>query len=331
MLNDRHDIARTSRRRWAPRALACLATLALSACASAPRHETAHPLLDAAHKLFYVHTDRNERTQGDILASLTLLGGMSQRYAATDSDCHETECRQAFSDALGELGTEYARLGLERLALRYYELALANAPDSANNHVNLAIAQLALRRDTVALESIRRALDIGKDDPGTQRTAASIFLLLDRPQEAITHADACARQSPPPRMAQYCALTAMTAGLRGGTDSQVAPLIGGDTWPAPLLDYMRGRIDEAVLAGVIAHASDPAVRREGLSESLYYVGEAQLARGHRELALRYFRANLEMKVEDSWGTTGSRRRLIDLGGSDDPPTESPPVQHVPIG
>jgi len=308
-----------------------MAALALAGCAVAPSIDATRPLLRDTEHRFYVYSDRNERTQGDILASLVLLGGLSQRYGNSDSDCHGTECRKAFSDAFGELGAEYARLGLDRLSLRYYELALANTPESADKHVDLAIAQLSLGRDEAAIASLGKAIGIAKGDADTERAAAGILLLLDRPQEAIGHAEACIRQSPPPRAAQYCALTAMAAKLRGGSDSLVAPLVGGDAWPAPLLDYLRGNIDEESLAKVIASTADPALRREGLSEALYYVGEAELARGHRDLALRYFRANLVMKVEGYWETTASRRRIIQLGGGDDPPEDSPPPSHIPIG
>lgn len=331
MPTDRLDAIEMPRQGGSRWCWAGIAALVLAGCASAPRSDSSRPLLRASENLFYVHTDRNERSQGDILASLTLLGGLSQRYAASDPNCREAECRKAFSDALGELGTEYARLGLDRVSLRYYELALANVPDSAFNHVNLAIAQLALGRDEAALESIGRALELGKDDATTESAAARILLMLDRRQAAIEHADACIRKSSQPRMAQYCALTAMLAKLRGGTDRTVAPLVGGEAaWPAPLLDYLRGKISESVLTTVVMRTSDPAARREGLSEALYYVGEAELARGHRDLALRYFRANLKMKIEASWGTTASRRYIREFGSSDDPRETEPPPSHIPI-
>jgi len=330
MSTDRHDATALPRQRRLLRSWICVAALALAGCASTPRGDASPPLLQAAENLFYVNSDRNERTQGDILASFVLLGGLSQRYGASSGDCRETECRQAFSDALHELGAAYGRLGLDRIALRYYELALANLPDSTGNRVDLAIAQLALGRDEAALASIGEALKLAPDDDDVERAAAGILLLLDRPQDAIGHAENCIRRTQLPRAAQYCALTATVARLRGGSDSMVAPLVGGETWPMPLLDYLRGKIDAATLARIIAHASDPVLRREALSEALYYVGEAELARGHRELALRYFRANLAMKVEGYWETMASRRRVLQFGGSDDPPANDTPPSHIPI-
>lgn len=300
-------------------------------CASAPspRMES-EPLLETASGLFYLDPSKRERSQTDVLGSFVLLGALTDKYDRSGG-CDSPECRRDFADALRTLGMAYSRLGLHRLSLRYFEMALANDADSARSHVDVAIEQLALGRDEAALESTAGALQHATDDAEIEHQAAGVYLLTDQPQEAVRHAEACLRYSPPSRLAQYYALTLALAKLRGGNDSLLLPLIEAEAWPGPLLLFVRGEIDEAMLARLIALAADPADRRERLGEALYYAGEVALARGEPERALRYFRANQGMKAEGDWETMSSRRRILQLHGNSDEAEPEVPASHVPLG
>lgn len=310
--------------------LACMLAL-LGGCASAPgTRAPASPLLDAASGLFYLDPSKRERSQTDVLGSFVLLGALTDKYDRSGG-CDSLPCKRDFADALRTLGMAYSRLGLHRLSLRYYEMALANDPDAAQSHIDVAVEQLALGRDDAGLESTVAALQRAAGDAGIEHQAASVYLLTDRPQEAVPHAEACLRLAPPAQLAQYCAIALALAKLRGASDSLLLPLIEAKGWPGPLLLFVRGEIDEAMLARLIALTADPSERRERLSEALYYAGETALARGHTELALRYFRANQSMKAEGYWETMASRRRIVQLHGNSDEPEPEVPVNHVPLG
>lgn len=326
--NDRHAGSARGRRRSF--VLACVLA-GLCSCASVPGpRPAASPLLDAASGLFYLDPSKRERSQADVLGSFVLLGALTDKYDRSGG-CDSPECKRDFADALRTLGLAYSRLGLHRLSLRYYELALANDDRAARSHADVALEQLALGRDDAALESIANALQRAADDPEIEHQAAGVYLLTDQPQETVRHAEACIRQSPPSRLAQYCALTLALAKLRGGSDSLLLPLIEAEAWPGPLLLFVRGEIDEAMLARLIALAADPADRRERLAEALYYAGEAAFARGQPELALRHFRANQAMKAEDYWETMSSRRRILQLHGNSDEAEPEVPAGHIPLG
>lgn len=303
----------------------------LGGCASAPAPRApATPLLDATTGLFYLDPSKRERSQADVLGSFVLLGALTDKYDRSGG-CDSPSCKRDFADALRTLGMAYSRLGLHRLSLRYYEMALANDPDAAQSHIDVAVEQLALGRDDAGLASTVAALQRATDDAGIEHQAASVYLLTDRPQDAVPHADACLRLAPPAQLAQYCATALALAKLRGASDSLLLPLIEAKGWPGPLLLFVRGEIDEAMLARLIALTADPSERRERLSEALYYAGETALARGHTELALRYFRANQSMKAEGYWETMASRRRIVQLHGNSDEPEPEVPVNHVPLG
>lgn len=312
-------------------ALACALAFLTSGCATAPAaRPQASPLLEAASGLFYLDPSKRERSQTDVLGSFVLLGALTDKYDRSGG-CQSPECKRDFADALRTLGLAYSRLGLHRLSLRYYEMALANDADSAQSHADVAAEQLALGRDDAALESTAGALQRASDDAEIEHQAANVYLLTDRPQDAVRHAEACLRLTARSRLAQYCATTLAVAKLRGGSDSLLLPLIEAKGWPGPLLLFVRGEIDEAALTRLIALATDPADRRERLSEALYYAGEVAFARNRPELALRYFRANQAMKAEGYWETMAARRRIVQLHGNSDEPEPEVPVNHVPLG
>jgi len=315
---------------WLQWALVTAAVCLLCSCATAPRTKTeSGPLLEAAAGLFYLDPSKRERSQADVLGSFVMLGALSEKYDR--AGCEKPECKHDFADILRTLGMAYSRLGLHRLSLRYYELALANDGGSAQSHADVAIEQLALGRDEASLASLARALELDKRSADIEQQAAGIYLLTDHAQDAVRHAEACLRLDPPPRRAQYCAIGLALAKLRGASDSLLLPLIEPNAWPGPLLLFARGEIDEATLARMIALAQDPADRRERLAEALYYAGEVALARGQPERALRYFRTNQTMKAEGYWETMASRRRILQLHGNADEPEPEIPVSHIPIG
>jgi tetratricopeptide (TPR) repeat protein len=311
--------------------LAALLAALLGGCAAAPGPRAdGGPLLDAVAGRFYLDPSRRERSQADVLGSFVMLGALSQRYGDA-GECTEARCRRDFADTLRTLGMAYSRLGLNRLSLRYFELALANEPDVAQNHADVAVEQLALGRDEAALASIAQALERAKDDADVEQQAAGIYLLARRPQDALGHAERCIRLNPAPRLAQYCALVLALARLNGATDSLLLPLAEASDWPGPLLRFVRGEIGEAELVRLIDADADPIERRERLAEALYYAGETALARGRPELALRHFRANQMLKAEGYWETMASRRRIVELHGNADEPEPETPPSHVPIG
>lgn len=307
-------------------ASAIAATWLLCSCVAAPVKPASAPLLEAASAVFYLDSSRGERSQADVLGSFALLGALNDKYGDANP-CTQTACKRDYAEALATLGQAYSRLGLHRLSLRYYELAAAS---DASYRTEVAAEQLMLGRDEAALASIAQALGESAGGPGSEYQAARIYLLTGQPQEAIRHAERCLQSKPAEDKAQYCAIQLVLAKQRGGTDSMLLPLIEAKAWPGPLLAYVRGDLDQTMLARLIALSLEPPVQRERLSEALYYAGEVALARGSNDLALRYFRANQAMKVEGYWETMAARRRILQLRGNSDPPEPEVPASHVPL-
>jgi lipoprotein NlpI len=70
-----------------------------------------------------------------------------------------------------------------------------------------------------------------------------------------------------------------------------------EDWPKPLLLYLQDQYTEQELVVAIREGEDQDVGiDERLCEALYYVGEAHLARGQRDLARNYFAAMVNIRV-----------------------------------
>lgn len=259
-----------------------------------------------------------------------MLGAYAGRSDDT-APCDGSACDEDRIETLRELALAYSRLGLHRISLAVYQAVLAQRPDEATSYEDLAAEQMFLGRDEDAARNYDRALELSRESNAQTLSFAATFSLLTGDLVlARKRYESCVLLGKPAREIQYCAIGLAIVKARGGDDSLLLAVTPASSWPGPLLAHLRGEIDEAALAKLIAGAQNDT-QRERLSEALYHVGELHLAQGRRALALRCFRANQALRVEAFFETEAAARRIRQLGGNDDLPPESIPIQHVPVG
>lgn len=288
------------------------------------------PLLNLAESHYYLHPSTATRLEAEVLAGQAMLVGMSSQ-ADDDGKCSTDACKTHLVGILRDLGEAYAQLGLHALSLRYFQSALSFDESDAKSNLDIGTELMELGRDGDAKASFAKAVSLSESkDADIELDAGNFHLITNQPDEARAYFETCIKLDPSEKIAQYCAIGLALSKLRDGSDSLIAA-VPAEAWPGPLLGYLQGKADEAVLTKALADGADDAEQRERLSEALYYVGEHHLQLGDKTAALRYFRANLNLKVQGMWETQFSARRIEQLHGNDDPRPSMLAPSHAPIG
>ncbi len=306
--------------------------LLLAACSTAgtrPPMPATSPLLAMAESRHYLEPLRRQRHEAAVLTAQAMLGAYAERGDA--GSCEGASCDGARIETLRELAVAYSQLGLHRMSFAVYQAVLSQRPDEATSYEDVAAEQMSLGRDEDAARNYGRAVELSRESDAPILESAAMFSLLTGDlARARERFESCVRLGKPARAVQYCAIGLAVVKTRGGNDSLLLAVTPASSWPGPLLAHLRGEIDEAALARLIASNEDD-MQREYLSEALYHIGENHLARGDQAQALRCFRANQALRVEAFFETEASARRIRQLGGADDPRPPPVPVQHVPVG
>ena len=286
-------------------------------------------LLSVAESRHYLRNSDDIRHQGALIAGLSMLDGVYVRYGENGT-CESSECKQHLIEVLRDVGVAYSELDLHLLSLNYYRAVLRYADDQAISHADVGGEYLMLGRYDEAGAAYAKALAVAEGKNGAvEQYAAAYYFVTDQIGKAREHFLACAQLPGDDKRIQYCAIGLALAKLRGEDDAP-APIAPTAEWPGPVLAYLRGDIDESALARNVEATQEPSMRRERLSEALYYAGELKLRRGDTAAALRYFRANVSLKVGGFLETLLSMRRIEQQRGSDDPPPHATAASHAPI-
>lgn len=299
----------------------------LGARPSAPEHA----LLAMAEAQHYLYPLGTLQHQEEVIAGMAMLSLLSHK-ADADGKCTSEACLKDRQDIYGETAMAYSRLGMKLLALRFFRAVESDAPDDPEGHYDVAAELESIHQPEAAEKEFARALELsGGKDKKIEEGAARFYLLNSQLDLARTHFEHCILLEKEADLSQYCAIGLALTKMHGGYDSMLLPMTAATTWPGPLLTFIRGKSDEAALAAEIAQTVNADSRRQHLCEALYYVGERQLQRGEPELALRYFRASVSMRVESFWETHAAMLRIEQLHGNDDVLPAPPRPSHVPIG
>lgn len=313
------------------RVLAVVALTLAGALVAHARPAAEHPLLAMAEAQHYLYPLGTLQHQEEVIAEMAMLSMLSRKTDA-DGKCSSEACMRDRRDIYGETALAYSRLGMKLLALRFFRALESDVPDDPEGPYDVAAELDSLHQPEAAAKELARALELsaGKDKK-IEEGAARFYLLNNQLDLARTHFEHCILLEKEADLSQYCAIGLALTRMHGGYDSLLLPITTAAAWPGPLLTFIRGKGDEAALTAEVAQADTADTRRQRLCEALYYVGEWRLQRGEQELALRYFRASVSMRVESYWETHAAMLRIEQLHGNDDVLPEAPRPSHVPIG
>ena len=310
--------------------LAACIGLFLAGCASLGPSAPPRPLLALGEQAFYLHPLRSNQSQIDVMLGLGALATLS-RDVDKDGRCKTDKCRENWQSTMADIGLAYSRLGLHLLAVNYFREALRNAADPSSAYSYIATELDGIGRVEAAQKEFDLALETYKDKNASfEEGLARFYLLTDRFDESRSRFEQCVLLGKPEDTVQYCAIGLALTKWSGGNDSMLLAITTAGDWPGPVLSFVRNQTDEKTLAEKISATGNAERRRERLCEALYYLGEWHLRHTDKELALRYFRASVQQRVESFWETSAAARRIEQLQGNSDPRPQPAPASHIPI-
>jgi lipoprotein NlpI len=281
-------------------AVAALLLLLLPRWVPAAAHD--HPLLELARER-EAAPDRIERGASDGSAVREARHALDQAQVPADADCAASIGAARFAELHGQLAAANAEAGDLAAAAEGYRHAHACRPHDANILAALAGVLFDARDLRGARAAISAALDIDPRSVSSNRVAANLDFVEEHWADAIARFRYVASSDPDRRQAGYGQLMYWLAQLRGGVSRpEFVARTPTESWPQPLLLYMRGEYSEAELvAPITAGDRDDNIipntsTDERLCEALFYVGEEYWARGQPEVARDYFAALVNLKV-----------------------------------
>lgn len=308
----------------------CVSLIA-AGCAGLTFAADSRPLLALGESTFYLHPQRTNQNQVDLMIGLAALATLS-RDLDKDGQCKTSVCRTNWQSTMADVALAYSNLGLHVLAVNYYREVLKNAADPASARHDVAVELDILGHPLLAQKEFDLALQSYKSKSiKFEEGLARYYLLNNNLEEARSRYEQCVLLGKPEETVQYCAIGLALTKWSGGNDSMLLGITTAGDWPGPILSFVRSQIDEKVLADRIRAVADPDRRRQRLCEALYYVGEWHLRRGDKDTALRYFKASASQRVESFWETAAAARRIEQLHGNSDPHPQPAPSSHIPIG
>jgi len=276
-----------------------LASPALAAAAAAVNE---HPLLELARERAAA-PDKIERGASDGSSVREARHALEQAHVPPDADCAAAIGAARFAALHMELAASNAEAGDLAAAAAGYRRAHACRPHDANILALLAGVLFDARDLRGTREAISASLDIDPRSVSSTRIAANLDFVEERWADAISRFRYVASSDDDRRQAGYGQLMYWLAQLRGGVAKpEFVTRTPTESWPQPLLLYMRGEYTEAELVGPITagdrddNINPNTSTDERLCEALFYVAEEYWARGQPDVARDYFAALVNIKV-----------------------------------
>jgi lipoprotein NlpI len=276
---------------------ACL--LLSGVCAAAPSE---FPLLDLAAELT---KERPADTRADTHTSNLRQArhALEQANPPGDAECSRSLGAATFADLHDDVARSLKAVGDYAGAAAAFRRALACRPRSARVSAALAEVLFDARDFSGARVAIHEALDVNPRAIYANRVAGNLDFVEERWADAVARFRYVAASDPDRNQAGYGQLMLWLAQWRAGVGKpEFVTRRAGEEWPQPLLLYMRGEYTEAELLEPIrdgnfqAESYGSARSDERLCEALYYVGQAHWARGHPDVARRYFATLVNLRV-----------------------------------
>lgn len=261
-----------------------------------------HPLLELARERAS-EPDRVERGASDGSAVREARHALEQSHAPADVDCATAIGAARFAALHVQLAASNAEAGDLTAAAESYRHAQACRPRDPDVLAALAGVLFDARDLRGTREAISASLALDPRSVSSNRIAGNLDFVEERWADAISRFRYVASSDEDRRQAGYGQLMYWLAQLRGGiAKPEFVARTPAESWPQPLLLYMRGEYTEAELVGPITAGDrdDNVIPNtstdERLCEALFYVGEEHWARGHPDVARDYFAALVNIKV-----------------------------------
>jgi lipoprotein NlpI len=214
-----------------------------------------------------------------------------------ETNCAQTLGAKRFATLFDDLGGVYSSMGDDAKAADAFAKAIGCNPRAEFLHAQLAAALLDMGRYNDARIETQRQLSLGRAHFSVYTLITQLDFIEDRWPEAVTDARLAANEAPDDEQATYWQCFLWIAQRHAGTQEPV--LVNRripETWPAPILESLQGKITEAELADAVAAENDEHRQREILTEALFYTGQKRLAESHVEAAVKYFTATANLEV-----------------------------------
>jgi lipoprotein NlpI len=214
-----------------------------------------------------------------------------------DANCAQTLGAKRFAFLLDDLGGLYSNMGDDAKAAETYSKAIACNPRAEFLHAQLAAALLGMGHYDEARLETQRQLTLGRANFSVYTLLTQLDFIQDRWQEAVTHARLAATEAPDDEQATYWQCFLWLAQKRIGTQDPVLVNRSASAgWPAPILESLRGNINETELTDAVKSEHDEHRQHEILAEALFYSGERRMAENKAAEATKYFTAVTNLQV-----------------------------------
>jgi lipoprotein NlpI len=285
-----------------------LIAAALIACPApgmaADADKGAHPLLDLARE----REQERARVQGSsgFGGNSGLSEALHQREQGrvpADEECAHTMGASRFANLHIEVAVARTVEGDYAGAASDYRRAHACRPRDPDILAALAGVLFDARDFRGAREALNASLAIDPRAITTNRLAGNLDFVEQRWADATARFRYVAASDEDRVQAAYGQLMYWLSQRRAGVAKpELVARTPGEGWPQPVLQFMRGEIDEAGLIEPIRDGDSDSNTQantstdERLCEALYYVGEEYWARGKPDVARDYFAALVNIKV-----------------------------------
>jgi tetratricopeptide (TPR) repeat protein len=214
------------------------------------------------------------------------------------AECAQTLGASRFAQLYESLGSARASTGDYAGAVEAYEQALACRPRAATLYQEMAAELFHSGRLAEARAAAERGRAIDAEATALDSMLAQLDFLEEHWADAVARFRTLAATEADTERTQYwlCFLWLAQRRARVAHPDLPTGRIADGSWPAPILDALRGRENERDVVDEIRNEDDDTRRREELAEALYYVGQSRLAAGETEVARRYFAATVNLKV-----------------------------------
>jgi Tetratricopeptide repeat len=213
------------------------------------------------------------------------------------TDCAQTLGAKRFATLYDDLAQAYSNMGRHSQALEAYSKAIDCNPRADFLHAELAASLLDLGRYRDARTETQRQLRLGRANFTLFTLITQLDFIEDRWPDAINSARAAATAAPNDEQATYWQCFLWLAQVHAGVSEPVLVKRRiAETWPAPILESLQGKITETELVESVAQEHDLQRQRDILAEALFYTGQRRLATHHIDEAVSYFTATVDLKV-----------------------------------
>ena len=213
------------------------------------------------------------------------------------TNCAQTLGAKRFATLYDDLAQAYSNMGEHIKAVDAYAKAIDCNPRADFLHAELAASLLDLGRYADARTEAQRQLHLGRANFTLYTLLTQLDFIDEHWSDAVSNAKIAATRAPNDEQATYWQCFLWLAQLHSGTpEPTLIKRRIAESWPAPILQSLQGKITEEELVEAVEDEHDEQRQRDILSEALFYTGQQRLATQRVDEAVKYFTATVNLKV-----------------------------------